>query len=158
MPKKSPNPNKSVYLKLREERDLTRAEASELLVYISEDRLEKIENKRSNIQPDEVLTMSEKYKAPELCNYYCANECPLGKKFVPEIKVKAISQIVLEMLASLNSMEEKKNKLVSIFLDGKVSPEEEKDFKDIQEELNKMEMAVDTLNLWVDQMKDNEKS
>ena len=35
---------------------------------------------------------------------YCANQCPIGQQYVPEIKVKDLSQIILEMLASLNSM------------------------------------------------------
>ena len=50
--------------------------------------------------PDEVLVMAEKYKQPSLCNYYCANQCPIGQEYVPEIKVKDLSQIVLEMLAT----------------------------------------------------------
>lgn len=152
MPKKSSNPDKSVYLKCREDRDLTRAEASELLEYITEDRLEKVENGRSPIQPDEALTMAERYKAPELCNYYCAHECPIGRKYVPEIEIKAVSQIVLEMLSSLNSMEDKKNRLIDIVVDGKITEDEVTDFSVIRRELDKISMAVDALNLWCSKM------
>ena len=30
--------------------------------------------------------MADKYKQPSLCNYYCANQCPIGQQYVPEIK------------------------------------------------------------------------
>ena len=55
--------NKTAFQLAREELDLTRESASELLEYISADRLEKIENGRSYPRPDEVLTMAEKYKS-----------------------------------------------------------------------------------------------
>ena len=31
--------------------------------------------------------MSKKYKQPDLCNYYCSQECPIGKQYVPEIQM-----------------------------------------------------------------------
>lgn len=44
--------------------------------------------------------MAEKYKRPSLCNYYCSRQCPIGQQYVPEIEIKELSSIVLEMLAS----------------------------------------------------------
>ena len=67
--------NKNIYHKTRESLQLTRESASELLESITAERIEKIENERSLPHPDEVLIMSEKYKQPSLCNYYCANQC-----------------------------------------------------------------------------------
>ena len=81
---------------------MTRETASELLETISPERIEKIENERSLPNPDEVLLMAEKYQAPSLCNYYCARQCPIGQQYVPEIKIKDLSQIILEMLAGLH--------------------------------------------------------
>lgn len=152
MPRKSSNPNKSEYLKVREKLNLTREEASDLLGFITSDRLEKIENGRSPIQPIEVLAMAEKYKTPELCNYYCSRECPIGQKYVPQIKVTSLSQITLEMIAALNSMNKKKDRLIEITVDGEISEDEYKDFKEIREELAKISMVADTLQLWCDQM------
>lgn len=99
--------NKNIYQLRREELGLSREKASELLETMPAERIEKIESEKSLPHPDEVLLMSEAYKMPNLCNYYCANECPIGKQYVPEIKIKDLSQIVLEMLASLNSMHKK---------------------------------------------------
>ena len=144
--------NKNLYHKTREALQLTRETASELLESIAPERIEKIENERSLPHPDEVLLMAEKYKQPRLCNYYCANQCPIGQKYVPEIKVKDLYQIVLEMLASLNSMSKQKERLIEITVDGKITRDELEDFIYIQEELERISIAVETLQLWSERM------
>ena len=152
MARVSTKENKNLYQKTREALQLTREAASELLESIAPERIEKIENERSLPHPDEVLVMSEKYKLPRLCNYYCANQCPIGQKYVPEIKVKDLSQIVLEMLASLNSMSKQKERLIEITVDGKITSDELEDFIYIQEELERISIAVETLQLWSERM------
>ena len=126
--------------------------AGELLESIPPERIEKIENERSLPHPDEVLTMAEKYKQPGLCNYYCANQCPIGQEYVPEVKIKDLSQIVLEMLASLNSMNRRKDRLIEITADGVISDDELEDFIRIREELERISIAVETLQLWSERM------
>ena len=152
MARVSTKENKNVYHKTREALQLTREEASDLLESISPERIEKIENERSLPHPDEVLVMADKYKQPSLCNYYCANQCPIGQQYVPEIKVKDLSQIVLEMLASLNSMTKQKERFIEITVDGKISGDELEDFIYIQEELERISIAVETLQLWSERM------
>lgn len=152
MGKVSVKENKKPYQMRREELGLSREKASELLGAIPPERIEKIENEKSLPHPDEVLAMSEAYKQPSLCNYYCANECPIGKEYVPEVKVKDLSQIVLEMLSSLNAMHRKQERLIEITADGLIEGEEIKDFVHIQEELEKISITVETLQLWSEQM------
>jgi len=152
MARTSTKENKNIYHKLRESMQLTREAASELLESISPERIEKIENERSLPHPDEVLLMADKYKQPSLCNYYCANQCPIGQQYVPEIKIKDLSQIVLEMLASLNSVSKQKERLIEITVDGKITGDELKDFICIQEELERISIAVETLQLWSERM------
>ena len=144
--------NKNIYQLTREELRLTRDAASELLEAIPPERIEKIENERSLPHPDEVLTMAEKYKRPDLCNYYCANQCPIGQEYVPEVKIKDLSQIVLEMLTSLNSMNKRKDRLIEITADGTITPDELEDFVFIQEELERISITVETLQLWAEKM------
>lgn len=144
--------NKNMYQLRREELGLSREKASELLGTMPPERIEKIESEKSLPHPDEVLLMSEAYKLPNLCNHYCANECPIGKQYVPEIKIKDLSQIVLEMLASLNSMHKKQERLIEITADGRIEGDEIKDFIHIQEELEKISITVETLQLWSEQM------
>ena len=152
MGRASTKENKNRYQVIREELGLSREKASELLETISPERLEKIENERSDPHPDEVLLMSRKYKKPSLCNYYCANECPIGQQYVPEVQVKELSSIVLEMLASLNAVHKQKDRLIEIAADGKISGEEIDDFICIQEELERISITVETLQLWSERM------
>lgn len=152
MGRASTKENKNRYQLVREELGLTREEASDLLQSISPDRLEKIENERMDPQPYDVLAMSLGYKRPSLCNYYCSHECPIGKQYVPEVQVKELSSIVLEMLASLNSVNKQKDRLIEITADGKISGDEIDDFIYIQEELERISITVETLQLWAEKM------
>ena len=154
MARKSTKENKNIYQRTREALGLTREEASALLGTVSPERIEKIENERSMPHPDEVLLMSDQYQQPSLCNHYCANQCPIGQQYVPEIKVKDLSQIVLETIASLNAMQRQKERLIEITVDGKISGDELADFVQIQEELEKISIAVETLQLWCERMLD----
>ena len=154
MARKSTKEIKNFYQRTREGLGLTREEASDLLGTMSPERIEKIENERSMPHPDEVLLMSDQYKHPSLCNHYCANQCPIGQQYVPEIKVKDLSQIVLETIASLNAMQRQKERLIEITVDGKISGDELADFVRIQEELEKISIAVETLQLWCERMLD----
>ena len=154
MARKSTRENKNIYQRTREGLDLTREQASELMVTMSPERIEKIENERSMPHPDEVLLMSDQYKQPDLCNYYCANQCPIGAQYVPEIKIKDLSQIVLETIASLNAMQKKKDRLIEITVDGQITDDELADFVHIQQKLEKISVAVETLQLWCERMLD----
>ena len=144
--------DKTIYQTIREDLELSREKAGELLEVITPERIERIENEKSMPHPEEILIMAEKYKVPDLCNYYCANQCPIGEQYVPEIKIKDLSMIVLEMLASLNSMNKKKDRLIEITADGKIDGDEIQDFIYIQEELERISITVETLQLWVEKM------
>lgn len=149
MGRKSTKQNKNIYQTSREEAGFTREGAAELLEFISSDRIEKIESERSLPHPDEILAMADCYKNPSLCNYYCSHECPIGQEYVPEVRIKELSQITLEMLASLNSLDKEKNRLIEITVDGQISEDEIRDFEKIQEQLSQISMAIDSLQLWV---------
>ena len=71
---------------------------------------------------------------------------------MPEVKIKDLSQIVLEMLASLNAMNKRKDRLIEITADGKISDDELEDFLYIQEELERISITVETLQLWAEKM------
>ena len=148
--KKSIKKDKNIYQLSREELELTRESASELMGCISADRIEKIESEKSLAHPDEVMVMADAYKKPNLCNYYCSHECPIGREYVPEVKLKDLSQIVLEMLASLNTIDKRKDRLIEITADGKIGTDELADFRTIQEQLGRISLSVDSLRLWVE--------
>ena len=94
--------------------------------------------------------MADAYKKPNLCNYFCSHECPIGREYVHEIQPKDLSQIVLEMLASLNTIDKHRDRLIEITADGKIGKDEMTDFQKIQEQLSKISLSVESLRLWVE--------
>lgn len=150
MGRKSTKENKNIYQISRENMGFSREAAAEQLGFISADRIEKIENERTLPHPDEVLAMADGYKNPSLCNYFCSKECPIGREYVPEVRAKELSQITLEMLATLNKLTHDKERLIEITVDGELSEDEIPDFMKIKEELEKMALAIDSLNLWME--------
>lgn len=149
MGRKSTKENKNIYQVSRENCALTREAAADRMMYMSADRIEKIESEKSLPHPDEILLMAEAYKTPMLCNYFCSHECPIGQEHVPEIEEKDLSQITLEMLATLNLLSKERERLIEITVDGEITEDEMEDFKKIQSDLEKMALAVDSLKLWV---------
>ena len=74
MGRRSTKENKSIWQTTRESLDLTRERAADLIPGFSPERIEKIENGRTQIQPEDVVLMADSYKSPALRNYYCAKK------------------------------------------------------------------------------------
>lgn len=158
MGRKSTRENKTIYQQLREEDNLTREKAAELLEFISEDRLERIENEKSQPAPEDVIQMAQVYNAPELCNYYCSHQCPIGQKYVPPVEMTELPAIILETVASLNAVYPLTNRLIEISRDGKITDDEVPDFSNIQKNLEKVSRAIEALQLWVEKEVPTQKS
>lgn len=150
MGRKSTKENKSIYQRLREEAGLTREEAAEAIGFVSDSRIEKFESGKSPVHPEEVLAMAKVYKKPALCNYYCSHECPIGQEYVPEVKVKDLSQIVLQTLATINDLNRAKDRFIEITADGQISEDEIEDFARIENSIREIGLAADSLTLWMD--------
>ena len=152
MARTSVKQDKHFYQIIREELNLSREKASELLETISEDKLEKMENGKCTPHPEDILIMADKYNEPNICNYYCSTQCPIGELYVPQIKIKELPTIILEMIASLNAMNNQKERLIEIAADGEIDAKELEDFIDIQEQLERISITVETLQLWSERM------
>ena len=151
MGRKSIKADKNIYFRSREEAGLTRAEASEAMVYVSESRIDKIENDRTTVQPTDVVAMAKAYKKPSLCNYYCTHECRIGQDTVTELRPANFAEISLGIFNSLNALNTQKDRLMEIAEDGTIREDEVTDFIAIQENLNKMSATIESLKLWVSQ-------
>ena len=149
MGKRSVRENKNIYQLSREAKGLTREAASELLTYMSPERIEKIESEKSLPHPDEVLTMEQGYGNPELCNWYCTHECPIGIKYTPKASLKDLPQVTIDLIASLNSLQEDKDRLISIAVDGRVDDFERRDFDAILEKLNTIDRSIQGMKIWL---------
>lgn len=148
--KRSIRENKNIWQTSREEAGLTREKASEALGFISDSRIEKYESGKSPVQPDEVLAMARAYKRPALSNYYCSHECPIGRESVPEVEDKDLAEIVLQMLATMNSLNKARERFIEITADGEISDDEIADFAQIENGIQEISRAADSLRLWVD--------
>ena len=142
---------KTIYEKARERCGLTREQASEMMDYISSDRIERIENGRTAAAPEDVLAMAEAYNDSLLCNYYCSQECPIGQQYVPAVEVKDLAHITLETLSTLNSLNRMKDRFIDIAADGKVTEDEMEDCSLIREKLEQISLTADALRYWMDQ-------
>lgn len=150
MGRASTRENKNIYQLIRERLGLSREEAEELLDGITSDTVERIESGKRAPRPEEVLEMSRKYKEPAICNYFCSHDCEIGRVYVPEIKTSELSEIVLKMLASLNSTQDMQKRLIEITSDGHISNDELKDFVAIQKNLEQISQTVEALQFWVE--------
>lgn len=120
------------------------------MVGISASRIEKIEYELQEPTPYDVVQMADCYKRPDLCNYYCSHRCAIGDRYVPEVEVSELSNIILETIASLNEINPLTGRLIQIARDGKISDDEIKDFAFISKKLDEVSLAIDSLHLWVD--------
>lgn len=152
MGKKSIKENKNIYQQARDDLDLTRAAVEDATGGIlSASRIEKIENGSLNAHPEDVIQMAEVYNKPELCNYFCTNECQIGKKYVPAVDtIHELPQITMELLSNLNALNHDKERIIDITADGKISEDERADFEQFREHLAEMSLAIESLKLWAD--------
>ena len=151
MDRKSTKENKSIWQITREDLGLTREKAGELIPGFSPERIEKIENGRTQIQPEDALLLAEYYKAPSLLNYYCCNECPIGQSHAVRAQSKELSQIAVETLNAVNQMNRIKNRLLEIAEDGQVRTDEYEDFMKIKGVLDRIAQSVSNLQLWMEE-------
>ena len=149
MGRQSTRANKNIYQICREEWALTREKASEMMTGVSASRIEKIEYNLQDPTPYDIVQMADCYKRPDLCNYYCSHKCEIGYRYVPEIEMSELSSIILETIASLDEINPLTGRLIQIARDGKITDDEIKDFAFISHKLDKVSVAIDALNLWV---------
>ncbi len=98
---------------------------------------------------DKVALMADIYEAPELCNYYCKNICPLGEA-VPKAEVSGLERITLKALVALNKMEGLEDELLSISEDGVIDDSEKEDMLKIIDRLNELAGVAQSLKIWAE--------
>lgn len=102
-----------------------------------------------NVPVDTVVMMSDLYRAPELRNLYCKNECPIGKLLPLSTEVKGLQSIALRILNSLDddSIRSMKKRLLSIAEDGEITGDEQEDFDDIMVMMEKIAKEISELRM-----------
>ena len=152
MGRKSTKENKNKYQLAREDANLSRAAVEDVSDgLLTESKIEKIERGVQYPQPDDIVIMAKIYNKPDLCNYYCTNECEIGMKYVPQVKtIHDLPQITLSLLSSLNTLEKDKDNIIDVARDGKITDEERGVFEEFKNHLSEMSLAIETLKLWAE--------
>lgn len=128
--------------------DFNSREKAAEIIGMDRTRLARIELDTIAPYPEEVKAMAETYKVPELCNSYCARECPIGQNSVQEVTIDDFDRLALKVLGSLKDIDSLRSSLIAISEDGQVDDYERADFKKILETLEKISTNAKALQLW----------
>lgn len=151
-----PTNYKTIYEQARRETGMSRAKVEDISSTnynsrLTESILEKIESGKQYAQPCHVNEMSEIYNKPELCYYYCSNECDIGINNLPPIidTIHDLPQLTVQLLSKLNSLQRDKDRIIDIIADGQISEDEKHDFEAFKTHLEEMSLTINALQLWI---------
>lgn len=128
--------------------ELSSRENAAEVVGIDRTRLARIELDTIPPYPEEVKAMSKAYNTPELCNSYCARECPIGKNNVKEVTIDDFDRLALKVLGSLKDIDDLRASLIAISEDGVIEESERPAFHEILDSLEKISINAKALQLW----------
>ena len=128
--------------------DFSSREKAAELIGIDRTRLARIELGTVAPYPEEVKAMAAAYNTPELCNSYCARECPLGRDSVKEVTIDDFDRLALKVLGSLKDIDGLRASLIAISEDGIIEDSERAAFQDILDSLEKISINANALRLW----------
>ena len=128
--------------------DCTSREKAAEIIGIDRTRLARIELDTICPYPEEVKAMAETYNTPELCNSFCARECPIGRNTVTEVTIDDFDRLALKVLGSLKDIDGLRSSLIAISEDGYIDETEKPAFQDILDSLEKISVNAKALQLW----------
>ena len=128
--------------------DFSSREKAAEIIGIDRTRLARIELDTIAPYPEEVKEMANAYNMPELCNAYCARECPIGKNSVREVSIDDFDRLALKVLGSLKDIDSLRASLIAISEDGVIEENERPAFQKILDSLEKISTNAKALQLW----------
>ncbi|MBQ7775212.1 MAG: helix-turn-helix transcriptional regulator [Lachnospiraceae bacterium] len=128
--------------------DFSSRERAAEIIGIDRTRLARIELDTIAPYPEEVKAMADTYNTPELCNSYCAKECPIGQNNVKEVTIDDFDRLALKVLGSLKDIDSLRGSLIAISEDGYIDESECGAFQDILDSLEKISTNAKALQLW----------
>lgn len=120
----------------------TRATTVEHLPGVTEDSLKKYELDITRAPNIVVALMADAYNAPELRNWYCANECPLGKS-CREIDEMPPERTAIRLENALEQADKSLMELFKILDDGKITPDEAETAENVKQDLLELRRRAD---------------
>ena len=120
------------------------------LAGMSEDAIKNTELGLEKHMPvEKAVILADLYGRPDLLNYYCIHECPIGVMHPLSDEVLPLEQVTLKLLSKLRlcQLDEVKNKLVDIAEDGQITDYEMKDLKDVLEYFEQVSRTISELKI-----------
>lgn len=138
------------YIKARKDKGFSREQAVDAMSNaMSPDRLQRLENGKVALQPQDVLAMSKAYNMPELRNHYCTNNCPIGKEYIPEIEMCTnIYELLVNITLLIETAYNDRFKLLEKLAQGKAPAFDDNEFYIIQDNLDKLSACIEALQIW----------
>ena len=128
--------------------DFSSREKAAEIIGIDRTRLARIELDTIPPYPEEVKAMAKAYNVQELCNSYCARECPIGRNSVREVSIDDFDRLALKVLGSLKDIDSLRASLIAISEDGVIEENERPAFQKILDSLEKISVNAKALQLW----------
>lgn len=128
---------------------LSRAGAAEEL-NMSEDAVKDAELGLNKCMPvDKAVLMADLYRKPELRNYYCLHECPIGRTLAISDEAPWLERVTVKLLKNLRveDLEGVKDRLVDIAEDGRISDDEKPALEEILTYLDRLSKTVSELRI-----------
>ena len=124
------------------EKLLTRAGAVECLPGVTEDSLKKYELEITRPPNVVVALMADAYNEPELRQWYCANECPLGRdcREIPEMPAE---RAMIRLQNTVYEMEKLTREISLLMDDGEMSEDEQQAIPGLRDRLLEFRRRAD---------------
>lgn len=96
--------------------------------------------------------MADAYNAPELCNYHCTTDCPIGRETVPKAETGGLEQIAVRVYSALRTADTIREQLIEIAADGVIDDSERPTLAQISARLRRMQAAASELQIYIDKL------
>jgi transcriptional regulator with XRE-family HTH domain len=103
-----------------------------------------------SVPVEAVVRMADLYNAPELRNYYCTHDCPIGRTDVAPVHLDELDRLVIELQGFLKAAGPDRENLLDIAADGQIDETERPKLEQILIDLDAISKGAKSLKLWVE--------
>lgn len=130
---------------------LSSRESAAQIVCIERTRLANIELGNISPHPEEVNLMANIYNSPELVNFYCSSQCPLGCGRVDRLSPRNLESAAMKIERLTRNIDEIARGISDIAEDGEITAEERPAFDHNIKQLVALKTSIEELLLVAEQ-------
>ena len=120
------------------------------LIGCGRDAIRRIENGLNKVMPvDTAILLADLYRAPELKNYYCLHECPIGRTRAISDDAIEVERATVKLTQVLRkeTVQAFKHTLQDIAMDGVITDDELDDFNEVMDGLKEVSKIISQLEI-----------